>query len=89
MLLKIADSLRKYPELSLETKTAYGEAPELVVKQHKAFGAIKSVLLAMMEQDLKNTGQCRLYLANKPWGVHLSAFGLPKSSPIILIFNHE
>jgi len=89
VLLKIAESLRKYPELSLKTKTAYGEAPELVVKQRKVFGAIKSVLLAMMERDFKNTGQCRLYLAKKPWGVHLSAFGLPKFSPIILIFNHE
>ena len=89
VLSKIGDSLRKYPELSLKTKTAYDEAPELVVKQQKVFGAIKAVLLAIMERDLKKTGQCRLYLANKPWGEHLSAFGLPKFSPIILIFNRE
>jgi len=43
----------------------------------------------MIEQDLRDTGQCRLYLANKPWGENLAAFGLPKSSPMILIFNHE
>jgi len=89
VLLKIADSLRKYPELSLNPKTAYKEATGLVVKQNKVFAAIKAVLLDMMEKDLKNTGQCRVYLANKPWGVHLSALALPKFSPIILIFNRE
>jgi len=89
VLFQIAESLRKYPELRLNPKTAYKEAPDLVVKQNKVFAAIKAVLLAMMEKDLKDTGQCRLYLANKPWGLHLSAIALPKFSPVILIFNHE
>ena len=81
--------MRKYPELSLKPETAYVEAAELVAKHHKVFAAIKAVLLAMMEQDLKDTGQCRFYLANKPWGVVSQGFALPKYSPIILIFNRE
>ena len=89
VLLKIGDSLRKFPELSLKSETAYEEAPELIVKQHKVFAAIKAALLGMMERDLKDTGQCRLYLASKPWGVVSKAFALPKFSPIILIFNQE
>jgi len=87
--LKIGDTLRKYSELRLNSDTAHKKAPEFIAKQHRTFASGKAVLLAMMEHDLKDTGQCRLYLANKPWGVTKAAFGLPKFSPIILIFNHE
>jgi len=52
-------------------------------------GAGKAALLAVMEQDLKDTGQCRLYLARKPWGENKPAFGLPKFSPIVVIFSYE
>ena len=81
--------MRKYPELSLKSDTAYDEAAELISKQHKVFAAIKAALLGVMEKDFKDTGQCRLYLASKPWGVVRQALALPKFSPIILIFNHE
>ena len=89
-LLKIGNSLRKYPELSLKSGSAYTQkTAELIAKHHKVLGAGKAALLAMMEQDLKDTGQCRLYLAKKPWGENKPAFGLPKFTPIVLIFSYE
>jgi len=89
MLLKIGDSLRKNPELSLNSKTAYEEGANIVATEHKVFTGGKASLLGVIEQDLKTSGQCRLYLANKPWGANKVALGLPKFSPIISIFNHE
>lgn len=88
-LLIIGNSMRKYPELNLNPATSHEIAPELVVKHLRTFATGMSVLLAIMEKDMKDTGQCRLYLAKKPWGAQRSAFGLPKFSPIIAIFNRE
>ena len=82
--------MRKYPELSRKSNIAYGlETAELIAKQRKVLGAGKAALLTLIEQDLKTTGQCRLNLAKKPWGVYRPSFGLPKSSPLIEVFNHE
>ena len=88
-LLIIGNSMRKYPELNLNPATSHQIAPELVVKHRRTFATGKSVLLAMMEEDMKDTGQCRLYLAKKPWGAQRLAFGLPKFSHITPIFNRE
>ena len=49
----------------------------------------KSSLLTIIEQDLKDTGTCRLSLAKKPWGMSQTAFALRKFSPVTQIFNYE
>ena len=77
----------KYPkELSLDN---YDNVTDLIVKFKRAFTMDQSSLLTMLEQDLKDTGTCRLSLAKKPWGVSKNAFALRKSSPFTQIFNHE
>jgi len=88
-LLIIGNSMRKYPELNLNPSTSHDTAPELVVKHRRTFATGKSVLLTMIEKDMKDTGQCRLYLAKNTWAAQRTAFGLPKFSPMIPIFNRE
>ena len=78
--------MRQYPEL----RTTSEQAVELVVKYERAFTTVRSNLLATMEEDLKNTGQCRLYLAEKSWDTSRVGFGLPKSNAIMTqIVNKE
>lgn len=90
VLLKIGDSLRKYPiELRLPSLTKIEKAAELVIEYQRTFTAQKSTLLAFMEEDLKATGQCRVYLAKKPWDTSQQALALPKFSPVVSTFNRE
>ncbi len=44
VLSKIGNSLKKYPELSLKSKTAYEEAADIIATQHKVFAGGKAVL---------------------------------------------
>jgi len=42
-----------------------------------------------MDKDLKETGQCRLYLAKEPWDTVRAAFGLQKNGQLTPIFNRQ
>ena len=86
--MKIADSLRNYPELRIEY-TNIEIIVESVIKNQKAFTTVRSSLLDTMEKDLKKTGQCRLYLAKEPWDIIRAALALPKFSPLTSTFNQQ
>jgi hypothetical protein len=77
----------KYPkELSLSSTE---DVPDLVAQDKRKFTQKDSTLMAMIEQDLKDTGTCHLSIANKAWDLTQAAFALAKSSPATQIFNHE
>lgn len=86
VLSKIGDSLRKYPELRLNFRE---HAIEYVIKYQRSFTSNKAGLLAMIEQDMKETNQCRLYLTKKSWETIKLALGLPKFSPIVQMYNYQ
>lgn len=89
VLSKIGDSLRKHPELRLTPADVKHRVADLIVDYERSYTMLKSDLLTIMERDLKATGQCRLYIAKKPWDTTRMALGLPKSSPLTRIFNKE
>ena len=77
----------KYPkELSLSNTQ---NVADMVAQYKRTFTQEESTLLAIIEQDLKETGTCRLSLAKKSWDLSQAAFALRKSSPVTQIFNHE
>jgi len=77
----------KYPkELSL---TNTENVADLVAQYKRTFTQEESTLMAIMEQDLKDTGTCRLSIAKKAWAMTQAALALPKSSPATQIFNRE
>lgn len=87
MLRKIGDVLRKHPELRVNIPD---EAIELVASHRKVYFSNRPNLLTLIEKDLKTTGQCRLYLAEKSLvGRFKHVMALPKNSPITQIFNRE
>lgn len=87
-LSKIGDSLRKYPELRL-TPEDVDHVADLIVDNKRSYTFEKSVLLSIMEEDLKKTGQCRLYIAKNPWDRAREALALPRSSPQTQIVSTE
>ena len=87
-LSKIGESLIKYPELRLIRPTRELIVESIVEKQ-RSFTTVKSYLLSTMEKDMKETGQCRMYLAKEPWDTVRAAFGLQKDSQFTPTFNHQ
>jgi len=88
VLSKIGDSLKMNPELRI-SPSEVKNVVDLILKFRRSYTTEKAVLLSMIERDLKETGQCRLYLAQEPWDTARLAFALPKSSPLTLIFSNE
>ena len=69
--------------------TTQKQTIDLIVKYRRTFTAGKAVLLAMMNSDLKEVGQCRVRLAKEKWNTVGQALALPKFSPIVPIFNQQ
>ena len=83
----MANSIRQHPELSLPSTD---NVTDLVVHLKRSFTQEQSTLLTMIEEDLKSTGHCRLYLTSKDgWMAARNSFALQKFSPIIPLFNRE
>ena len=85
----MANTIRQHPELSVSTSDTTHDL-ELVLKYKRSFTAEQSNLLALMEDDFKTTGSCRFRLAsNDGWLTARDSFALPKSNPVIVVFNRE
>jgi len=89
VLSKIGDSLREHPELRLTQADVEQHVADLIINHQRSYTMVKSELLIRMERDWKQTGQCRLYLAKKPWDMSRVALAFPKSSPLTHIFSTE
>jgi len=88
-LFKTAESLKKYPELRINTTTSFDTIVQSVIRHKKSFTTVKTALLDIIQKDWKKTGQCRLFLAKEPWDTARVSFAFQKSSPLTPIFNQQ
>lgn len=65
----------QYPEFRLFRPTR-ALIVELILEKQRSFTTVKSYLLSTMKKILKETGQCRLYLAKVHWDTAKAAFEL-------------
>ncbi|XP_045031488.1 glutamate [NMDA] receptor subunit 1 isoform X3 [Daphnia magna] len=84
---KIGELLRKHPENSLDI---LDDDKDYVIYQKKVLAQFQSSNLFVIQEDMKSSGKCRLYTAEKPFDELRISFGLPKNSPIENHFlSHE
>ena len=89
--IKIGNTLKAHPENLLQANPQLMEQlPDKINSDGgHCYVMVDPVMKVILKNDLIKTGQCRLYLAKETWAAQRTAFGLPKFSPMIPIFNRE